>query len=677
MDPDRAGVEGDGGEEELELVLEGWREWEELGAGEGDARREGEDVVEEAEARDRRPPPKSHAARRTKYKGQRTESDEVESASTQPAAPRAQGEKPVAKSHNTDSFETQASDATPPRAPPSAPASIDPSDALTPADEPSLRIMALHALMYCERLFYLEEVEEIRVADAAVYAGRRLHEEVAPLDDEATERRSVEVSSAAWGLYGKIDAVRRRDGAWVAYEHKRGRCRREDKRREAWPTDRVQAVAYAVLLEEELGQPVPQARIRYHADNVTVLVEVDDAAREELRQVVRRARELRKTTDRPPIHENENVCRRCSLNVVCLPEEERLAESSDQEPPTLFPSDRQRQALHIVSPKAYITRSQDTLVVTTEDNKQKVPIRQIDAVLIHGHGQITAQALHACAQHGVLVAWLTAGGKFVGAAPVSVGRVQQRLRQYAGLTNPETCLRLARQLVLAKVTGQLRYLLRTTRGDADNRGACQAEINRMREVLRRVPEAPSPDVLRGLEGMGAKAYFACLPRLLRPGTPPEMIPHGRSKRPPRDRFNCLLSFGYALLESLAMRSIVAVGLEPAIGFFHRPRSAAHPLVLDVMELFRTPLVEMPILGSVNRGQWDAHDDFDVRPGHVWLSDAGRKKAITLFESRLAESYQHPYTGQSLAYARMVELEVRLLEKEWTGCEGVFAQMRLR
>ncbi|MBC7816694.1 MAG: Dna2/Cas4 domain-containing protein, partial [Planctomycetaceae bacterium] len=86
--------------------------------------------------------------------------------------------------------------------------------------------MALHALLYCERLFYLEEVEEIRVADGAVYAGRRLHDEVVSLDDETPERRSVEVASVRWGLQGKLDAVRRRDGQWVVYEHKRGRCRR-------------------------------------------------------------------------------------------------------------------------------------------------------------------------------------------------------------------------------------------------------------------------------------------------------------------------------------------------------------------------------------------------------------------------------------------------------------------
>jgi CRISPR-associated protein Cas1 len=240
----------------------------------------------------------------------------------------------------------------------------------------------------------------------------------------------------------------------------------------------------------------------------------------------------------------------------------------------------------------------------------------------------------------------------------------------------------SRRLVRAKVETQLRYLLRATRRASEPRTAVMPELTRIREALRKLGMAESLDTLRGLEGIAAKAYFAALPSLLSPQAPEQMRPAGRSKRPPRDRFNCLLGFGYALLAALVQRSILAVGLQPAFGFYHQPRTAAGPLMLDLMELFRTPLWEMPLLGSVNRGQWDVEADFEVRTGqaegdHVWLSDKGRRKAITLFENRLRESYKHPHTGRSLSYARIVELEVRLLEKEWSGCPGLFAQLRLR
>ncbi len=560
---------------------------------------------------------------------------------------------------------------------------------------PPLRIMSLHALRYCERLFYLEEVEEIRVADAAVYAGRRLHDEVLPLEDESPERRSVEVASQRWGLVGKVDAVRRRDGKWVAMEHKRGRCQRGPQREVlAWPSDRIQAIAYAVLLEESLGEIVSQARVRYHADNVTAFVEIDDLARHELVQAIARANELRQSVARPPVAVNENLCRRCSLSPVCLPEEERLGQEwrEDREEaeegtgtrhvPTLFPSNRERQTLHVMSHKARVGRSGESLVISDEDEQNqktsaRVPIEEVDALVVHGFGQVTTQAIHLCASRGVAVQWMTAGGKFAAGTANSPGRVQQRLRQYVGLNDQGTRLRLAKQLVHAKVETQLRYLLRATRGDQVSRAACLPHIERIRETLRKIVDVASEESLLGLEGMAAKAYFACVPELLTSQTPEEMRPRGRSKHPPLDRFNALLSFGYALISTAVHRAAIAVGLEPALGFYHRPRSAAPPLVLDVMELFRTSLWEIPLIGSVNRQQWDVAEDFTLTPGQVWLSETGRKKAIGLFEQRLVESHKHPHTGQSLSYERMIELEMRLLEKEWSGCPGLFAQMRMR
>jgi len=570
--------------------------------------------------------------------------------------------------------------------------------------EAPLRVISLHDLLYCERLFYFTEVEGIQNPTALVYAGRRLHDDVVPLDDEAPEHRSLEVASETWGLVGKVDAVRRRDGRWVAYEHKRGRCHRGPAKEVlAWPSDRIQAVAYAVLLEEALGETVTQARVRYHADNVTAFIEIDDAAKDDLRRAIERARELRQTVARPPVAENENLCVRCSLAPVCLPEEERLAAhehlgDEEAEPdanrphpgplpegegarhvPTLFPSNRERQTLHVVSPKARVGRSGETLVVTSENEArekvtQRVPIEEIDALVIHGFGQVTTQAIHLCASRGVAVQWMTMGGKFAAGTTGQPGRVQQRIRQYAGLTDGATRLRLARRLVHAKVETQLRYLLRASRGDGPVRGACLPHLERIRESLRKVNTAGSEE---SLLGMAAKAYFAALPSLLSPQVPAEMRPAGRSKHPPRDRFNALLSFGYAMLQTAVHRSAVAVGLEPALSFYHRPRTAAPPLVLDVMELFRTILWEIPLIGSVNRLQWSVDRDFAISPGQVWLSDEGRKTAIKLFEERLEESHKHPHTGQALTYARMIELELRLLEKEWSGCPGLFARMRVR
>jgi CRISPR-associated protein Cas1 len=114
--------------------------------------------------------------------------------------------------------------------------------------------------------------------------------------------------------------------------------------------------------------------------------------------------------------------------------------------------------------------------------------------------------------------------------------------------------------------------------------------------------------MMGFEGATARLYFKALAELVSPGAGAELRPRGRSRRPPRDRFNALLSFGYGLLYRDVVGAIVRVGPDPAFGFFHQPRSTAFPLALDLMELFRVPLVDMAILGAVNRRTFAADED---------------------------------------------------------------------
>jgi CRISPR-associated protein Cas1 len=539
---------------------------------------------------------------------------------------------------------------------------------------PLIRVFALRTLEYCERLFYLEEVEDIQVADAAVFAGRTLHVEL----EQGEEQRTFELASERLGLTGKVDAVRHREGHWIPYEHKKGRARRaEDKTAEAWPADILQVSAYCLLLEEFLKRPVPEGRIRYHADNETVRVPIDDKARKMVNLAVARAAELRESTERPPIATNERLCIKCSLAPVCLPEEERVVRNPEWEALLLFPQYPDGRVIHVSTYGSTVGRTGEQLKVVCEGEKdQKFPIEDVQTLVIHGNSQVTTQALHLCASHGITVHWLSGSGNYVGCMSTDSGKVQRRIRQFQALSDPGTCLRLARKLAMARAEGQLKYVLRGTRGSARPEAVGKA-LAQMRASLKGMAHAEGVDTVRGHEGVAARAYFSALPFLLSDGIPDEMKPTGRSRRPPRDRFNALLSFGYALLYRSVMQAAIAVQLEPALGFFHTPRSAAHPLVLDLMELFRVPVWDVALVGSVNRKQWDPHEDFSVTKERVWLSDAGRRKAIGIYERRLKETWRHPVTKYSLSYARTIELEARLLEKEWTGTPGLFAQSRLR
>ncbi|MGH7298672.1 MAG: type I-MYXAN CRISPR-associated endonuclease Cas1 [Polyangiaceae bacterium] len=306
-----------------------------------------------------------------------------------------------------------------------------------------------------------------------------------------------------------------------------------------------------------------------------------------------------------------------------------------------------------------------------------IPVRQVSDIILHSFAQISAQALRTCADHDIPVFWVAQTGDVIGTFAPGGGRVQRRIRQYEALRDVDRRLHLARSLVKARVEGQVRFLLRATRGVPERREPVVPAIRGIGDVLKRILQYGDADALRGGEGRATAHYFGALPNLLRSELQPAFSFEGRNRRPPRDRINALLSFGYGMVYRTVLQAILVVGLEPAFGFYHTPRSSAQPLALDLMEMFRIPLWDMPLVGATNRGQWDPDADFEVTREHVWLSKAGRKKAIEVYERRLAEEWKHPVTRYSLSYARLVELEVRLLEKEWSGEGGLFARFRLR
>jgi CRISPR-associated protein Cas1 len=562
-------------------------------------------------------------------------------------------------------------------------------------DNPLIRVMALHALAYCERLFYLEEVEEIRVADGNVYAGRRLHDKL----DKGPDIYSLELSSESLGIRGKIDCVKRQSGNLIVFEHKKGKSKQGEF---AWPSDRLQVMAYTLLLAEYVGEEINEARIRYHADNRTICLDIDLKEAEcEVGAAVARAIQLRSALERPPVSVSEHMCRTCSLAPVCLPEEERFARDEKKKIQRLFPIDDDRRVIHLVEQGASIHKDGEQLVVYMPDGvKKPLPGMMISALVLHGNIQITTQCIHFCVANSIGVHWLSYGGYYIGALSPGAGGVQRRVRQFQALQ--DSCFRsfLSCSLVLAKVENQLRYLLRCTRDKSNNQRdevvslgierlrAVIKSLSLLREQLNAIRENECHpdndknktisliDIIRGYDGKAGEIYFSLLPKMLRLEENDFLYFSGRNRRPPRDPFNALLSFGYALLYRDCMSSLLTVGLDPSFGFMHTPRSAAYPLALDIMDLFRLILWDIPLIGSVNCKQWNK-GDFSITGKQVWLNSNGRRKAIQLYENRKQEKWKHPVLKYSLSYARTVELETRLLEKEWAGQPGLFAALRLR
>ncbi len=553
---------------------------------------------------------------------------------------------------------------------------IDLDQTVTEAFSDTLRVCALHAFAYCPRLFYLEEVEELYTQDAAVFAGRQLHEKIEQQEDE--EWLDLYLEDEILGLRGRVDALRTRDGQTIPYEHKRGRCYREDRKPQAWESDKLQILAYCCLLEAALGITVSEGRIRYHADNVLVRVPLDEQGRQWVKDSIQQAKELRKSAYRPPVTNNEHLCTRCSLSSVCLPEEARLAHNKEWHPLRLFPQDDEREVLHILEPGTRVGRTGEQLKISRRDRAdEKVSVGQVSQVVLHSFAQISTQAVHFLAYKDVGIHFVSGGGRYIGSVDTRSGSIQRRIRQYQALSQSDFCLELARKLVNCRGEGQRKFLMRGKQKSKSDKAELEYAIAQMKAVLKQVPQVQSLESLLGIEGNLAALYFGALPHLLAPDTSDLLKFSGRNRRPPKDRFNALLSFGYSLLIKDVMNAILTVGLEPALGFYHQPRTQAPPLALDLIEIFRVPLVDLIVVTSINRNQWDVDADFEVRGQQVWLSDRGRRKFISIYEQRKSESWKHPVTGYSLTYRRLLELEVRLLEKEWSGEGGLFGQLIVR
>lgn len=282
--------------------------------------------------------------------------------------------------------------------------------------------------------------------------------------------------------------------------------------------------------------------------------------------------------------------------------------------------------LHVLSGSALIRV--DNGVVAVERPGEEVferPIELISAGHIHGWGTITSPTVAQLLAQGTPVVWRGATGYPIGfACPLHQAGLEARRAQYTGVDKPQG-LGIARALVAAKIVNM--------RGLVRRRAALAGRdcLDAMQHQSRRAETAPSLETLLGIEGAATALYFAAWPEMIstRAG---ELTLATRTRRPPRDEVNALLSYAYAVLAGECLSACAAAGLDPRQGFLHRPRAGRPALALDLMEPFRPLIADQAILSGLNNGQL-RQEHFRVEGGAVLLSDDGRKLALELLERR--------------------------------------------
>ncbi len=321
--------------------------------------------------------------------------------------------------------------------------------------------------------------------------------------------------------------------------------------------------------------------------------------------------------------------------------------------------------LYITTEGSYIRADHETLKVEVEkETKLQVPVHHIGSVVCFGDVLMSPAAIHRCASDGRSVVWLDRNGRFKARVegPVS-GNVLLRRAQHEASLNPDVALAIARNMVAGKVQNARQVVLRGAREVSNSEHA--DELRETAEMLARtvqqLPTCETLDVLRGFEGEAARAYFSILDRLVTADRETFRM-KGRSRRPPLDPLNALLSFLYALLMNDCVAAAEGVGLDPQVGFLHAIRPGRAALALDLMEELRCILADRLVLTLINRRQITA-EDFLSRPGGaVHLYDESRKAVIVAYQKRKQEEITHPLLDQKMPLGLVPHVQARLLAR---------------
>lgn len=326
--------------------------------------------------------------------------------------------------------------------------------------------------------------------------------------------------------------------------------------------------------------------------------------------------------------------------------------------------------LYVMTPGSYLHLDNDTVRIEVErETKLRVPLHHLAAIVTTGDVLISPALIGRCAESAIGMTLLDRNGRFRARieGPIS-GNVLLRKAQFDASADRRSSLSIARNIVLGKLKNSRTVLQRGAReakADGD-RIQLETAIAKFDASLRAAGVVDAVDALRGIEGEAARTYFDAINCLMRAECRQDFGLKGRSRRPPRDRLNALLSFLYTLLTHECRSALETAGLDPQVGFLHVLRPGRPALALDLVEEFRPVFADRLALTLVNRGQLKA-DDFRVTEGGaVLMNDEARRTVSIAWQEKKQETLKHPLLDTEVPIGLLPQLQARLLARTLRG-----------
>jgi CRISPR-associated protein Cas1 len=328
-----------------------------------------------------------------------------------------------------------------------------------------------------------------------------------------------------------------------------------------------------------------------------------------------------------------------------------------------------QNTLFVTTQGAYLSREGETVLVRVEhETKLRVPIHTLSGIVCFGQVSCSPPLMQLCGERNVTLSFLSENGRFWARVhgPVS-GNVLLRREQYRRADDEGVSSEIARAIVTAKIANSRTVLLRALRDHPDNPNAARLE-GATRDLARICDALKEPlplERVRGHEGESAQAYFAVFDHLIT-NQKEDFFFRERSRRPPLDNMNALLSFLYTLLVHDVSSALEGVGLDPAVGYLHRDRPGRPSLALDIMEEFRPFLADRLALSLVNRQQIRGQGFKVTETGAVVMNDETRKEVLVSYQKRKQEEIQHPFLNEKCAVGILPHTQALLLARYLRG-----------
>lgn len=325
--------------------------------------------------------------------------------------------------------------------------------------------------------------------------------------------------------------------------------------------------------------------------------------------------------------------------------------------------------LFILTPDCYLSLDGENVVIHQgEEEKGRFPLHTLEMILSFSYKGASPALMGGCAKRGVGLCFFTPNGRFLARATGEErGNVLLRKEQYRRSDDAAASCCIARGFILGKVYNSRRSLERATRDHP-----MRVDVPALKEasavlsgLCREISLCEDLESLRGLEGAAASRYFGLLDQLILQNKE-DFFFRERSRRPPLDRFNALLSFAYTLLANDCASALEGVGLDPYVGFLHRDRPGRTSLALDLMEELRVPLADRFVLSLVNTRSIRPQQFTLQENGAVLLSEEGRREVLSAWQNHKREVITHPYLEEKVPWGLVPHLQALLLARHLRG-----------